>query len=214
MDQNKLYKVGEVVYFKGILYQTSDLCGTTRNNGDTVCCYELNNQFEQTGQLEWILVKDIIDIIPKPYKVGSVLYIDNDNGLDIVSFKFNNILKNWLYILENGDLTTHDNIINQGGKLYFTEGLLTKYNHNQELNTQANNNKSDNVNQPSHYTTGGIETIDFIQAKLGKEGFIAYCIGNVMKYITRYQHKNGIEDLKKAMVYLGWAVETMEDENK
>jgi hypothetical protein len=63
------------------------------------------------------------------------------------------------------------------------------------------------VHHPAHYTKGGIETIDFIRAKLGAEGFRAYCLGNVLKYVTRWQDKNGEEDLKKALVYLEWAIE-------
>lgn len=63
------------------------------------------------------------------------------------------------------------------------------------------------VHQPEHYTVGGIETIDFIRAKLGPEGFTAYCLGNVLKYISRYQYKNKEEDLQKALVYMTWAAE-------
>ena len=62
------------------------------------------------------------------------------------------------------------------------------------------------VNSPSHYTTGGIETIHFIRAKLGPEGFRAYCLGNVLKYVSRWQEKNGQEDLEKALKYMEWAV--------
>lgn len=69
---------------------------------------------------------------------------------------------------------------------------------------------NDNVNSPKHYTTGGIETIDFIRAKLGKEGTIAYCLGNVMKYTTRWKDKGGLEDLKKAQWYLEFAINAME----
>ena len=72
---------------------------------------------------------------------------------------------------------------------------------------------NDNVNSPAHYTTGGIETIDFIKAKLSKEEFIGYCKGNVLKYITRSRLKgNELEDLQKAEVYLKWAIERV-DEN-
>lgn len=70
----------------------------------------------------------------------------------------------------------------------------------------------DPVNHPSHYKTGGIETISFIRAKLTKDEFIGYCMGNVLKYTTRYKHKNGVEDLNKAKVYLQWAVERMSEE--
>lgn len=60
----------------------------------------------------------------------------------------------------------------------------------------------DPVNNPQHYTVGGIETIDFIQAKLGDEGFKAFCLGNVLKYCSRHDHKGGMEDLRKARWYL------------
>jgi hypothetical protein len=56
----------------------------------------------------------------------------------------------------------------------------------------------DPVNHPAHYTTGGVETIDFIEAKQ-----LNYNLGNVVKYITRADHKgNRIEDLRKAKWYL------------
>lgn len=56
----------------------------------------------------------------------------------------------------------------------------------------------DNVNHPPHYKAGGIETIDFIEAKS-----LGYNLGNVVKYITRADHKgNTLEDLKKAQWYL------------
>ena len=60
----------------------------------------------------------------------------------------------------------------------------------------------DNVNHPSHYTQGGVECIDAIEAALGTEGFAGYCAGNVIKYVWRYRGKNGVEDLRKARWYL------------
>jgi len=60
------------------------------------------------------------------------------------------------------------------------------------------NSNVDFVNHPPHYTTGGIETIDFIEAKQ-----LNYNLGNVVKYITRADHKgNRAEDLRKAKWYL------------
>ena len=62
---------------------------------------------------------------------------------------------------------------------------------------------ADNVNHPAHYQTeGGIECIDMIRSTLGKEGFVAYCRGNVLKYIVRYDRKGGVESLEKARWYL------------
>ena len=58
----------------------------------------------------------------------------------------------------------------------------------------------DPVNHPTHYTTGGVECIDAIKAAV--PDFQSYCSGNIIKYVWRYRHKNGIEDLKKAEWYL------------
>ena len=58
--------------------------------------------------------------------------------------------------------------------------------------------KADMVNHPAHYKVGGIETIDFIEAKK-----LNYNLGNVVKYITRADHKGDRkEDLLKARWYL------------
>jgi hypothetical protein len=60
----------------------------------------------------------------------------------------------------------------------------------------------DVVNSPSHYKVGGIETIDFIEAKQ-----LDYHLGNVVKYISRADHKDEkLENLKKAQWYLNRAV--------
>ena len=68
--------------------------------------------------------------------------------------------------------------------------------------------KSDHVNHPSHYTQGGIECIKAIEASMTPYGFQDYCKGNVLKYIWRWREKNGVEDLKKAKVYLNWMIES------
>lgn len=61
---------------------------------------------------------------------------------------------------------------------------------------------NDNVNHPSHYTTGKYECIDYIEDKLTDDEFRGYIKGNVLKYITRERHKNGDEDILKAQFYL------------
>lgn len=72
---------------------------------------------------------------------------------------------------------------------------------------EEDGNMSDNVKNPNHYTVGGIETIKYIQAKLTPDQFKGYCIGNCIKYLSRAGYKNGLEDYKKAAVYLGWLIE-------
>ena len=71
-------------------------------------------------------------------------------------------------------------------------------------------NSMDNVNRPAHYI-GNIEVIDYIRDKLTAEQLEGYYLGNVIKYISRYQKKNGVEDLKKAQVYLKWLIECKEE---
>ncbi len=60
--------------------------------------------------------------------------------------------------------------------------------------------ESDPIN-PSHYKQGGIECIEAMKVALGG-GFLGYLRGNAIKYLWRYDRKNGIEDLKKARWYL------------
>ena len=72
--------------------------------------------------------------------------------------------------------------------------------------------KDDKVNHPSHYTFGEIEVIDYIRDKMTPDEFQGYCMGNILKYVSRHKHKNGVEDLKKAQVYLGWLIESEEEQ--
>lgn len=65
----------------------------------------------------------------------------------------------------------------------------------------------DNVNQPSHYTQGGIECIEAIKAALTPEEFRGYCKGNIIKYVWRERFKNGNEDLEKLKKYANFALD-------
>jgi hypothetical protein len=62
--------------------------------------------------------------------------------------------------------------------------------------------KAEMVNSPAHYTVGGIETIDYIQAKLTSDEFRGYLKGNVIKYTSRAQYKEyPEEDIDKMVWY-------------
>lgn len=69
----------------------------------------------------------------------------------------------------------------------------------------------DNINNPKHYTSGSIEVIDIIKDSSSPEEFEGFLANNVKKYILRYKHKNGLEDLRKAKVYLEWLIEHNEN---
>jgi len=85
-------------------------------------------------------------------------------------------------------------LIDRAGEQWLlTPGNRSNYHHEPQ---------ADPVNHPPHYTAGGIECIDAIRAALGREGFLAYCRGNAIKYLWRCEHKGGMEDLHKAEWYI------------
>lgn len=61
---------------------------------------------------------------------------------------------------------------------------------------------NDPVNSPLHYTAGRIECIDTIEASMTPQGFKGFLKGNCIKYLHRYENKNGKEDLLKCQWYL------------
>jgi hypothetical protein len=67
--------------------------------------------------------------------------------------------------------------------------------------------KKDNIN-PDHYKRGDIEVIDFIL-----DQNFNYLEGNIIKYVSRYKDKNGLEDLKKAQWYLKRLTQTLDESN-
>ncbi len=70
----------------------------------------------------------------------------------------------------------------------------------------------DMVNHPSHYTQGGIECIDALKAAtVSKTGIEAVCTANAIKYLWRYEEKNGVEDVKKARWYIDRLIKELEN---
>ena len=73
-------------------------------------------------------------------------------------------------------------------------------------------NSHDNVQTPGHYTFGSVQLKDAWKACMSKEALCGLFKGNVLKYVWRYEHKNGVEDLKKARQYLNWLIEELEED--
>lgn len=71
------------------------------------------------------------------------------------------------------------------------------------MNDVAGNNPI----EPKHYTDLKISPLEYITAN---EGEFTWCIANVIKYVSRYKRKNGIEDLKKAKWYLEYQIKELE----
>ena len=68
--------------------------------------------------------------------------------------------------------------------------------------------KKEMVTPPPHYNASSMEVIDAIDVLGYAEGF---CVGSVIKYVTRYKHKNGVEDLKKAKWYIDYLIKSYEN---
>lgn len=79
----------------------------------------------------------------------------------------------------------------------------------EERATKYSAKSTDAVN-PSHYKGNGIECIDYMKERLGRYAFLGYINGNVIKYMHRWEFKNGIEDLRKARWYLDRLIEEEE----
>lgn len=71
------------------------------------------------------------------------------------------------------------------------------------------------VNHPSHYQSeSGLEVIDVIRAFTSDmTGMEAVDTANVIKYICRWKHKNGLQDLEKAAWYLEDLIKYIKKEN-
>lgn len=71
---------------------------------------------------------------------------------------------------------------------------------------------SNNVSHPKHYTQGGIECIDALKAAtVGKTGIEAVCVANAIKYLWRFEKKNGLEDVKKAQWYINRLIQELNE---
>lgn len=74
-------------------------------------------------------------------------------------------------------------------------------------------NITNNINHPSHYNSGNIETIEIIKDQGWTQGF---CLGNAIKYITRAGKKDPfktIEDLEKAVWYINYYIRSLKEED-
>lgn len=72
--------------------------------------------------------------------------------------------------------------------------------------------ENDSVNHPAHYTSGKMECIDIVDVMTeDKQGLEAFCTGNIVKYLYRYNKKGGVEDVKKAEWYFKKLIEVLEE---
>lgn len=71
----------------------------------------------------------------------------------------------------------------------------------------------DTVQRPAHYNQSDIQCIDAIAAAVkGKSGMEAVCVGHVIRYLWRYEIKDGLESIKKAQWYLNRLISELEEQ--
>ena len=187
------------------------------DNPDTTECYTCNVE-------KWVHPANYIHI--KPVYLGSEVFdhhlliewankllTNHYHSLDIVEYKKQHYFEIKLQKTKQEnvriltkipyDLTRVIDLSYELDKKYATDSKLE--------NAKTTETQSDPVNSPTHYQTGLIETIDSIKNILGHEKFQAYCTGNVIKYLSRYREKNGLEDLKKAETYISFIIKSYEE---
>lgn len=139
-------------------------------------------------------------------KVGQEVMIRKDLG----EFDWNNIHPKMLELTGRKDVVKR---IQSGllGWIYYLENSPWAWTEDmlQPIKSDILEKKQDNVNHPSHYQNGGKETIETIKDTLAT-GFNSYLEGNIIKYISRYKFKNGVEDLKKAQFHLNRLIKEVE----
>lgn len=79
------------------------------------------------------------------------------------------------------------------------------------LEPDPGNSEKNAVDHPSHYNQGEIECIDAMKAAFGADELAVYCKIAAFKYVWRCEHKNGVEDIRKAVWYLNKYLELKED---
>lgn len=77
------------------------------------------------------------------------------------------------------------------------------------LSNKSKEESHDTIVKPAHYNIGGIEPAEFMESLGIAEDGYAY---NVIKYISRYKMKNGIEDVRKARQYCNMLIDLLESE--
>ena len=103
-----------------------------------------------------------------------------------------------------------DNPGNEVSDVKFSQyGLITCKNDGLELEKE-----NETVSHPAHYCQGGVECIDALEAATtGLHGIEAVCTANAIKYLWRWKHKNGVNDLHKAQWYIDRLIKQQEQSN-
>lgn len=167
------------------------------------------DRFELVSSYSFTIFVDKDTVVPKD---GKLICIDNSHYEDILELGA-------IYLV---DKCESDNImidVKRNGVpcfaskyrfVYVGERLLEEE-EVKECPLPTYIGEDDIINQPSHYTYGEIEPIEYMKAKMSDEEFRGFLKGSVIKYISRAGHKdNELEDYKKAQYYLTRLIKELE----
>lgn len=177
------------------------------------------------GDIIRITATEGYDIVPVEVEVS---YVDHDGDItlfdtyvDHLGEKHRVVLAytdTWEFIRRPESETDKKTAADFGisaGSLNFTEGKSTIPSKSAIPLLDEVAPVKDVVNHPSHYNTGKLETIELIEevTKGYEDGFVAYCIGNALKYVSRapFKHETPQEDLEKAKKYLEFATDYLNE---
>lgn len=137
-------------------------------------------------------------IVEVKYRKPSPYQFNNDRAGDYI----------WLHTGSDGDIIAYR--LRQPTKSEQARDDVAETDDEADLN-ECIGQDVDVVNHPSHYTKGRIECINAIDsATTGKSGIEAVCVANIIKYLFRYEEKNGLEDVKKAKWYINKLISELE----
>jgi len=69
----------------------------------------------------------------------------------------------------------------------------------------------EDVAHQHHYEDQGEQPIEYMEASMPRDQFVGFLKGNIIKYVSRFEKKDGIKDLEKAKVYTTWLIEYIKD---
>lgn len=153
--------------------------------------------------------------------LGIKVQLEDKSYSEVIINERRNFAFKWSYYAEtyNEDLThKHNEKIKIIG---FTYGNTFEDIEKDLCNNESKINKIENLLEDAknlilnskHYS-GKIETIDYMKDKLTDEQFEGYLMGNVIKYLSRYNKKDKeYKDLNKAFTYLLWLMQNKREDN-
>lgn len=154
--------------------------------------------------------------------IDSWFYVNFEKALELKEefgypISFEEFEMRYLETVPTDKVMTHDEEVkslknDKGKRVKVFNSMLEYEDYQRQERINEEYKKTDMVNHPSHYKQFGREVIDTMQGMSTPEEFKGYLKLNAVKYLSRYQGKNGIEDLDKAIWYINKLKEVLEEE--